>query len=153
MRGGSDSWPAAAYFRTSPLSTTSEANRLSLGAGQALGIAPQELIGLKDLPGCRPSTLPVPLTPNALFVLALVAGAAAAALAAGEFRVRGGRRRTFLLAAVGGLLMGFGSLMGLGCTVGTLLSGVMAYSLHGWLFAGGLMGGAGLGVKILRRLV
>jgi uncharacterized membrane protein YedE/YeeE len=142
----------AAYFRTSPLSTTSEANRLSLAAGQALRIAPAELVGLKDLPGCRPSMLPVALTPNALFVLAVAAGAAAAALAAGEFRLRGGRRRTFALAAVGGVLMGFGALMGLGCTVGTLLSGVMAYSLHGWLFAAGLMGGAALGVKILRRL-
>ena len=27
-----------------------------------------------------------------------------------------------------------------------------AFSLHGWLFAGGLMAGAFLGVKILRRL-
>jgi hypothetical protein len=28
----------------------------------------------------------------------------------------------------------------------------MAYSLHGWLFAAGLMAGAFLGVKILRRI-
>ena len=44
------------------------------------------------------------------------------------------------------------AMLGLGCTIGTLLSGVMAYSLHGWLFAGGLMAGAFLGVKMLRRI-
>jgi uncharacterized membrane protein YedE/YeeE len=136
----------AAYLRTSPLSTTSELNRISQKAWAV------ELVGLKDMPGCRPSAAAVALTPNALFVLALVAGSAMAALAAGEFKWRGGRPRTFALAAGGGLLMGFGAMIGLGCTIGTFLSGVMAYSLHGWLFAGGLMAGAFLGVKILRRM-
>lgn len=136
----------AAFLRTSPLSTTSELNRL------AQKIAGVELIGLKDMPGCRPSSVTAALTPNALFVLALIAGSAAAALLAGEFRLRAGRPRTFLLAAAGGLLMGFGAMLGLGCTIGTFLSGVMAHSLHGWLFAGGLMAGAFLGVKILRKI-
>ena len=63
-----------------------------------------------------------------------------------------GRPRTFALAAGGGVLMGFGAMLGLGCTIGTFLSGVMAFSLHGWVFAGGLMAGAFLGVKILRRI-
>ncbi len=142
----------AAYFRTTPLSTTSELNRLSHKIGAALALAPAELVGLKDLPGCRPPATAATLTPNALFVLALIAGSAMAALASGEFRIRGGRPRTFALAAGGGLLMGFGAMLGLGCTIGSFLSGVMAFSLHGWLFAAGLMGGAFLGVKILRRL-
>jgi hypothetical protein len=30
--------------------------------------------------------------------------------------------------------MGFGSMIALGCTVGTLLSGIMAASLSGWIF-------------------
>lgn len=136
----------AAYLRTSPLSTTSELNRL---AQKAAGV---ELAGLKDLPGCRPVQIPAALTPNALFVLALIAGSAMAALAAGEWKLRGGRPRTFALAAAGGVLMGFGAMIGLGCTIGTFLSGVMAYSLHGWLFAAGLMAGAWLGVKILRKI-
>ncbi|HEX7896979.1 MAG TPA: YeeE/YedE family protein [Planctomycetota bacterium] len=134
----------AAYLRTSPLSTTSELNRISQK------VAGVELIGLKDMPGCRPSAVPAALTPNALFVLALIAGSAMAALAAGEFKWRGGRPRTFALAAGGGVLMGFGAMLGLGCTIGTFLSGVMAFSLHGWLFAAALMAGAFLGVKILR---
>jgi uncharacterized protein len=136
----------AAYLRTSPLSTTSELNRISQK------IVSAKLIGLEGMPGCRPPATPMALTPNALFVLALVAGSAMAALSAGEFKIRGGRPRAFALAAGGGVLMGFGAMLGLGCTIGTFLSGVMAFSLHGWLFAGGLMAGAFLGVKILRRV-
>jgi uncharacterized protein len=136
----------AAYLRTSPLSTTSELNRISQKVWAV------ELVGLKDMPGCRPPATPMALTPNALFVLALIAGSAMAALSAGEFKIRGGRPRAFALAAGGGVLMGFGAMLGLGCTIGTFLSGLMAFSLHGWLFAGGLMAGAFLGVKILRRV-
>lgn len=161
FKGGWTSWAGglalgatavAAYFRTTPLSTTSELNRLSQLSGRALSLAPAELIGLGAMPGCRPPSVAAALSPNALFVLALIAGSLCAALASGEFKIRGGRPRTFALAVAGGLLMGFGAMLGLGCTVGTFLSGVMAHSLHGWLFAAGLMGGAALGVKILRRL-
>ncbi len=142
----------AAYLRTSPLSTTSELNRLSHRSAVALRLAPETLVGLGEMPGCRPAATAATLTPNALFVLSLVAGSLLAALLAGEFRWRVGRPRSFVLAAAGGLLMGFGAMLGLGCTIGTFLSGVMAFSLHGWLFAAGLMGGAFLGVKMLRRL-
>ena len=38
--------------------------------------------------------------------------------------------------------MGFGSMIALGCTVGTLLSGIMAASLSGWIFL--IFCGAGL---------
>jgi hypothetical protein len=36
--------------------------------------------------------------------------------------------------------------------VGTLLSGVMAFSLSGWVFLAGLLGGSRVGVIALRRL-
>jgi hypothetical protein len=43
-------------------------------------------------------------------------------------------------------------MISLGCTVGTLLSGIMAFSLSGWVFAAGLAGGAWAGSQALRRL-
>jgi hypothetical protein len=43
-------------------------------------------------------------------------------------------------------------MISLGCTVGTLLSGTMAMSLSGWVFAAGLLGGSWAGTAILRRL-
>jgi uncharacterized membrane protein YedE/YeeE len=85
-------------------------------------------------------------------VLALVAGALLAALAAGEFRWRVARPRALALALPGGVLLGFGAFVASGCTVGALLSGVTAFSLHGWLFGGGLAVGAFAGVFALRRI-
>jgi len=35
---------------------------------------------------------------------------------------------------LGGMLLGWGSLLAPGCTVGTLLSGVMAGAASGWMF-------------------
>ena len=74
------------------------------------------------------------------------------ALLAGEFRLRKAKPRTFALAAAGGVFLGFGAMISLGCTVGTLLSGIMAFSLHGWMFLAGLFGGAWGGTRLLRRL-
>jgi hypothetical protein len=34
----------------------------------------------------------------------------------------------------GGILLGWGATIGLGCTIGTLLSGIMAGALSGWIF-------------------
>jgi TusA-related sulfurtransferase len=79
-------------------------------------------------------------------------GAAIAALAAGEFRPRLARPRALLLALLGGVLLGFGAFVASGCTVGALLSGVMAFSLHGWVFGAGLVGGAFAAVALLRRI-
>jgi uncharacterized membrane protein YedE/YeeE len=159
-----DGWPAwvggiavgaiatFVYFRTTPLGVTSELSRLSHVAGMKLGIVPVEMVGLGKLPGCRPVSSDAALTPNAIFVLSLVAGSAVAALAAGEFRIRVGRPKTYALAVAGGILIGFGSMISLGCTVGTMLSGIMAFSLSGWLFAAGLVGGAWAGTWLLRKV-
>jgi hypothetical protein len=43
-------------------------------------------------------------------------------------------------------------MISLGCTVGTLLSGIMALSLSGWVFALGLFGGATAGGRAMRAL-
>jgi TusA-related sulfurtransferase len=50
------------------------------------------------------------------------------------------------------VLLGFGAFVASGCTVGALLSGVTVFSLHGWLFGGGLLAGAFAGVSVLRRI-
>jgi hypothetical protein len=137
----------AAYFRTQPLGVTAEFGRLA----RLTGLAPDRLEGLDQIAGCRvPSGGPISL--DGLFVLALVAGSFAAALGAGEFRLRLPRLRPALLAVAGGLLMGFGAMISAGCTVGTFLSGTMALSLHGWLFGAALLAGASIGGLALRRI-
>jgi uncharacterized membrane protein YedE/YeeE len=140
------------FFRAQPMGVTSELGRFSRLSGNAMGILPGRLEGLDRMAGCRPIMSDACLTENGIFVLALVAGSFLAALLANEFRIRVGRPRTYGLAAAGGVLIGFGAMTSLGCTVGTLLSGIMAFSLHGWIFAVGLLGGAWAGTQILRRI-
>lgn len=159
-----DGWPAVAggaaigvlamivYLRTVPLGVTSQIGTLARWIGGRLGIVPDQLLGLDGLPGCRAVVGEAILTDNGLFVLALVGGSLVGALLAGEFRFRVPRARTCLLALAGGALAGFGAMISLGCTVGTLLSGSMAMSLSGWIFAAGLLGGSWAGTAILRRL-
>ena len=140
------------FLRTEPLGVTAEIGRLSRRAGSALGVLPDRLEGLEGLKGCRAVLSDAWVTDAGLFAAALVAGSLAAALLAGEFRLRAGKPRTHFLAFGGGILLGFGAMISLGCTVGTLLSGIMAFSLSGWLFAAGLAGGAWAGSRVLRRL-
>jgi hypothetical protein len=75
-----------------------------------------------------------------------------AALFAGEFKLRLGRLKGHLLALGGGILLGFGAMISIGCTVGTMFSGIAAFSLSGWLFLIGLVGGAWLGGRIVLKL-
>jgi uncharacterized membrane protein YedE/YeeE len=133
------------FFRSEPLGVTGELSRVS----RAIGIAPERLEGLDKFKGCGAADTSGKISLNGLFVLALVGGAACAALLAREFRVRVGTAKAWGVSMAGGVLMGFGAMISHGCTIGTLLSGVMAFSLSGWVFALGLLGGAWLGARAL----
>jgi uncharacterized protein len=141
-----------AYLRNHPLGVTSEIGRVSRRAGLALGFLPVRLEGLDRMRGCSAIESDRWLTESGVFILSLVAGSLFSALMSGEFRLRTGKPRTYALAAAGGVLLGFGAMISLGCTVGTMLSGIMAFSLHGWIFVAGLAGGAWAGTRILRSL-
>jgi len=67
--------------------------------------------------------------------------------------VVGGRVELVLSACyrlVGGALLGWGAMTGLGCTIGTLLSGSMAGALSGWVFGAAVFTALWLGF-VLRR--
>jgi uncharacterized protein len=159
-----DGWPAPlagaaigvlatfSFLRVSPLGVTAQLGLVSRKLGRTLGIVPERLEGLDQMAGCRPVLESGWGNDNGLFILALVAGSLVASLLSNEFRIRVGRPRTWALALAGGVLLGFGSMISLGCTVGTLLSGIMAFSMSGWLFGAGLLGGAWLGGRLLRKL-
>ena len=138
------------YFRGSPLGVTAELARLALVSGRALELLPARLEGMDTVARCRPRD-DGSISDNALFVAGLVLGAACAAAAAGELRWRSASAGAHVLAFLGGIAMGFGALLASGCTIGALLSGVMAFSLHGWVFALGLVAGAWTAVRLERR--
>lgn len=76
----------------------------------------------------------------------IILGAALAAGLAGKFAPKAVVPfASFLAAAIGGVLMGYGARLSFGCNIGALFSGIASGSVHGWLwfacaFAGSLGG-------------
>lgn len=87
--------------------------------------------------------------------LGVVAGALLASWRAGDIRLRTGRRtwRTAGLALGGGVLMGYGTRLALGCNAGALLGGVPSFSLHGWVFTAATFIGVLAGIRLFRGIL
>lgn len=140
-----------AYFRVAPLGVTAEIGNRARQAASTLGVAPSRLEGLDTLRGCISVVGDVLLSRNGAFVLALVAASFAAALAAGQFTPAWPSRGQVVRGLIGGLMLGWGAMTGLGCTVGTLLSGIMAGALSGWVFAAAVFVGIAVTLSAGRR--
>lgn len=124
-----------AYFRVAPLGVTAELGSIARTLGNKADLVPLRLEGLDTFSGCATVIKESILSNNGLFILALVAASFAAAVSAKQFQPRRPGATELLRNFSGGLLMGWGSMTALGCTVGTLLSGIMAAALSGWVFA------------------
>lgn len=157
-----DRWPPAvggilvgaigvlAYLRIAPLGVTAELGSVARTLASGVGALPDRLEGLDTFAGCATVVKNVLLSNNGAFVLALVAGAWAAALAAGAFRPRLPTLKDIARNFTGGVLMGWGGMTALGCTVGTLLSGVMAGALSGWVFGVACFAGIWVALRVVR---
>jgi hypothetical protein len=85
--------------------------------------------------------------------LGLFSGALVAALFAHEFKPRIPRKKIrYIQSLGGGVLMGYGAGLAVGCTVGAFFSAVPSLGANGLLFGISLTIGAVLGVKVLRRI-
>lgn len=70
-----------------------------------------------------------------LMIGGLILGTALAVALAGSLRLHWKiSAAEGLSAAVGGLLLGYGGVVGLGCNIGAFLAGVSSGSLHGWVW-------------------
>jgi uncharacterized protein len=76
----------------------------------------------------------------------------AAALVAGQFKPEAPNGGHVARGLVGGILMGWGAMIGLGCTVGVLLSGIHAGALAGWVFLVFCTLGVWLGLLGMKRI-
>ncbi len=141
----------AAYLRVGPLGVTAEIGSRAREAASALGIAPLRLEGLDTLRGCITVVRDALLTNNGVFIGALVVASFAAALTAGQFRPAAPTPGQVVRGLSGGLLLGWGAMTGLGCTVGTLLSGVMAGAASGWVFGVAVFAGVAAALSLGRR--
>lgn len=122
-----------AYFQVQPLGVTSALGSSGRWLAQSSQLLPETLHGLDGFAGCRTAAATF-LTPNAAFIAALVVASFASAVLAAQFSPALPTRNQVLRGLIGGLLLGWGAMTALGCTVGTLLSGTIAGAVSGWIF-------------------
>ncbi|WP_411032749.1 YeeE/YedE family protein [Shinella sp. BYT-45] len=144
---------ALAYLRVAPLGVTAELGSLVRTGGLSLNLVPETLVGLDTVRGCVSAVKTALLSPNGLFVTGMVLASFAAALPAGRFKPSWPGPSGLAARFAGGVLMGWGAMTGLGCTVGVLLSGIHAGAVSGWVFLVFCTLGAVLGLAGRRRLV
>ncbi len=123
-----------AYFRVAPLGVTAELGSIVRTVGTNAGALPSSFFGLDTLRGCATVIKEALLSNNGLFVMGLIGGSFITALPAGQFKPRRLKGNDVVRGLVGGLLLGWGAMTALGCTVGVLLSGIHAGAVSGWVF-------------------
>lgn len=134
------------YLRVAPLGVTAELGSIVRTLGTEAGVVPSRLFGLDTLRGCATVIKEALLSDNGLFVLGLVGASFASALIAGQFKPSWPSASQIARGLGGGVLMGWGAMTALGCTVGVLLSGIQAGAVSGWVFLVCCAAGAALGM-------
>lgn len=126
--------PHLGPFSRRAAGVAAELGSIARSAGANWGALPSTLFGLDTLRGCATVVKEALLSNNGLFVAGLIAASFVTALPAGQFKPRRITTKDVARGLLGGLLLGWGAMTALGCTVGVLLSGIQAWSLSGWLF-------------------
>ena len=142
------------YMVHMPWGVTGELAGLSNTIMSSLNFAPPEALGLSDLAGCTGTSDSAGLfTHSFAMTVGLLFGALVGALFASEFKLRFPRNaKRYVQALGGGIIMGYGAGLAIGCTVGAFFSSIPSLSISGWLFAMALLGGAFLGVQAIKRI-
>ncbi|GAB3716415.1 YeeE/YedE family protein [Nocardiopsis oceani] len=136
-----------AYLRSEPLGVTSQLSSLARTALDSQDALPHTLYGLDTtLAGCVALVVET-VTDNGWLVIGIVAGSLAAALPGRRFPLEPLTWRNGYTALLGGVMLGWGSITALGCTVGVFLSGTQAFAVSGWVFAASVVGGLALGFR------
>ncbi len=141
------------FIRYRPLGVVGEMTRWSTDFADNLGAGVGELNGISDIPGCVPRFVEGTWFTDAFMLnVGIIAGAFTAALLAREFRLRVPRGpRRYIQSLGGGLIMGYGAGLGLGCTIGAFFSAIPSLALNGWIYAIALAIGAYGGTAFIRR--
>ena len=142
---------AVAYLRVAPLGVTAELGSLVRTGATDAGLLPSTLHGLDSFRGCVTVVKQALLSNNGLFIVGLVLASFATAIVAGEFKPRIPRVDEIWRGLLGGVLLGWGAMVALGCTVGVLLSGIHAGALSGWIFLVFCFAGVAGGLWARRR--
>lgn len=137
-----------AYLRAEPLGVTSQLSSLTRTTLTDRDLLPRALYGLdQNIGGCVALVVDT-ITANGWLVIGIVLASFAAALPGRRFGIERLSVRGGLTGLLGGIALGWGAVIGLGCTIGVFLSGTQAMALSGWVFAISLTAAAGIGFKL-----
>lgn len=136
-----------------PWGFTGEVARLTSGLAGAFGAPPPPPEGVGELPGCVLVAWTGLLDHMTFLVGGMWLGSFAGALGAGEFKLRIPKRPVrYAQSLGGGVLMGYGAGIAMGCTIGAFFSGIPSLAINGWVFAAFLGAGAWIGTQMIRRI-
>ena len=135
-----------AYMRIEPLGVTRQLSSLSRKAFENQSLLPETINGLDTLAGCV-GLVTETISNNGWLIIGFVLASFAGALSANRFKFEIPTVRNSSTALAGGVLMGWGSMTALGCTVGVLLSSTQAFAVSGWVFFFFAFLGVYLGIK------
>ncbi len=135
-----------AYMRIEPLGVTRQLSSLSRKAFEGQSLLPETINGLDTLAGCV-GLVTETISNNGWLIIGFVLASFAGALSANRFKFEIPTIRNSSTALFGGVLMGWGSMTALGCTVGVLLSSTQAFAVSGWIFFLFSFLGVYLGIK------
>lgn len=141
------------YAWQEPWGFTGEIARLTSGLAGAFGAAPPPPEGVGELPGCVLVPWTGFLDHMTFLVGGMLLGAFAGALGAGEFKLRIPKRPVrYAQSLAGGVFMGYGAGIAMGCTIGAFFSGIPSLAINGWVFAAFLGLGAWIGTQMIQRI-
>jgi uncharacterized membrane protein YedE/YeeE len=142
------------FMNSHPWGFTGEVSRWVISFTNSLNIGPGELAGAASLPGCALDVGDTGFLNHMLFLVwGMVFGSFIAALFAGEFKIRLPRQKMRYTQAVGGgVIMGYGAGLAMGCTIGAFFSAIPSLAGNGWFFALFLAIGAWVGTQIIQRI-
>lgn len=135
-----------AYLRIEPLGVTRQISTTTRTVMEDRAIGPEVIHGLDRMAGCI-AVVSDAITNNGWLILGIVVASFAAALSGNRFKPSKLTARNTSTALLGGILLGWGSMISLGCTIGVLLSGTQAFALSGWVFFAFAFLGVWVGLK------
>jgi hypothetical protein len=136
-----------AYLRVEPLGVTAQLGSITRTMLANNEVLPARLHGLDTLAGCATQVVQT-ITNNGFLIIGLVLASFSFALLGKRFQLSKLTASNSATALLGGIFMGWGAMTALGCTIGTLLSGISAFALSGWVFAAAMLAGVWLGIKL-----
>ena len=135
-----------AYLRVEPLGVTRQLSTSARTFMENRNIGPDSILGLDRMAGCI-AVVSEAITNNGWLAIGIIGSSFAAALAGGRFKLSKLTFKNSIASLIGGILLGWGSMTALGCTIGVLLSGTQAFALSGWVFFLFSFLGVWLGIK------